>query len=67
MGPLLEMTSVVGPNGAGKSNLLDAMMFCFCNEKTRLTYYDLREFINRTGSETYSQMGNRRCSVQARF
>ena len=22
----------LGPNGAGKSNVLDALMFCFCNQ-----------------------------------
>lgn len=50
VGPLLSFTSIVGPNGAGKSNVLDALMFCFCNEKTKLTYFDIREFIQREGN-----------------
>jgi len=49
VGPLLDFTSIVGPNGVGKSNVLDALMFCFSNEKSKLTVSDIREFINREG------------------
>jgi structural maintenance of chromosome 1 len=50
IGPLLDFTSIIGPNGAGKSNILDALMFCLCNERNKVTFYDLREFIQRDGS-----------------
>lgn len=65
MGPLLDFTSIVGPNGAGKSNVLDALMFCFSNEKNKLTVSDIREFINREGVETYNEMTkkNKYCEV----
>jgi chromosome segregation ATPase len=69
VGPLLDFTSIVGPNGAGKSNVLDALMFCFCNEKSKLTFFDLREFITREGNETYNEMAKKDiyCEVEARF
>jgi structural maintenance of chromosome 1 len=69
VGPLLDFTSIIGPNGAGKSNILDALMFCLCNEKNKLTFYDIREFIQRDGNETYNEMSqkNKFCEVEANF
>jgi structural maintenance of chromosome 1 len=66
---LLDFTSIIGPNGAGKSNILDALMFCLCNEKSKLTFYDLREFIQRDGNETYNEMSqkNKYTEVEANF
>lgn len=69
MGPLLEFTSIVGPNGAGKSNILDGLMFCLCNERSKVSFYDIREFIQRDGEETYNEMSQRKkfCEVEAQF
>lgn len=69
IGPFLDFTSIVGPNGAGKSNVLNALMFCFCNERLKVQFYDLREFIQRDGNESYSDMSsnNKFCSVEAQF
>lgn len=69
IGPLLDFTSIIGPNGAGKSNILDALMFCLCNERNKVTFYDLREFIQRDGSETYKEMlqKNKFSEVQVNF
>lgn len=69
IGPLLDFTSIIGPNGAGKSNILDALMFCLCNERNKVTFYDLREFIQRDGSETYKEMqqNNKFAEVQVNF
>lgn len=69
MGPLLDFTSIVGPNGAGKSNILDALMFCLCNERSKVSFYDLREFIQRDGEETYNEMSQKKkfCEVEAQF
>lgn len=69
VGPLLEFTSIVGPNGVGKSNILDALMFAFCNEKSKVTIFDVREFINREGIETYREMSERSkyCEVEVKF
>lgn len=59
----------MGPNGVGKSNILDAMMFAFCNEKSKVSFFDIREFINREGIETYKEMNDKKkyCSVEVRF
>lgn len=69
IGPLLNFTSIIGPNGAGKSNVLDALMFCLCNERNKLTFYDLREFIQRDGNESYSEMSqkNKYTEVEVNF
>lgn len=60
---------MVGPNGAGKSNVLDALMFCLCNERSKVSFYDLREFIQRDGEETYAEMERKGkfCQVEAVF
>ena len=69
IGPFLDFTSIIGPNGAGKSNVLNALMFCFCNERLKVQFYDLRQFIQRDGNESYTDMSNNNkfCSVEAQF
>ena len=57
----------MGPNGGGKSNILDAIMFCFCDEKRMKRYYDLREVIYREDKEAFADMAERGayCQVEA--
>ena len=59
----------MGPNGAGKSNVLDALMFCFCNDKSKANYFNIREFITREGHETYNEMSQKGkyCEVEVKF
>ena len=44
-------------------------MFCFCNEKSKAKFFDIREFITREGSETYKEMIQKKkyCEIEAKF